>query len=232
MLHADLLEQARGPEPQITALRRAIHAEPELGLHTPTGHRRRCATRIGAPAADVARGAFDDWAGRDADGAEAGSRPGAVLPRGDMDALEMPDKETGLEFASGSLRGGCMPAGTMRIRRCWPGAAELLCARRADKLAGEVQFMLQPGEEGHHGARFMIDDGLLEPKADAAFALHITPNSPHGMVAGRGGARCWLRRTASRSWSRAMAAVPLLPHDALGSGARSPARSSARSRRW
>jgi len=66
------------------------------------------------------------------------------------------------------------------------GAAELLCARRA-QLAGEVQFMFQPGEEGHHGARFMIEDGLLEPRADAAFALHIMPNSPHGIVAGRAG---------------------------------------------
>ena len=66
------------------------------------------------------------------------------------------------------------------------GAAELLCAR-ADKLAGDVQFMFQPGEEGHHGARFMIDDGLLEPRADAAFALHIMPNSPHGIVAGKAG---------------------------------------------
>jgi hippurate hydrolase len=48
--------------------------------------------------------------------------------------------------------------------------------------------MFQPGEEGHHGARFMIEDGLLAPLPDAAFALHIMPNSPHGILASRDGA--------------------------------------------
>src|SRR3546814_11444982 len=48
-------------------------------------------------------------------------------------------------------------------------------------------FMFQPGEEGHHGARFMLDDGLIDPLPDAAFALHIMPNAPHGVFAGRAG---------------------------------------------
>lgn len=67
------------------------------------------------------------------------------------------------------------------------GAAELLCARR-DELAGEVQFMFQPGEEGFHGARHMLDDGLIDPLPEAAFALHIMPNARHGAFAGRAGA--------------------------------------------
>src|SRR3546814_1701375 len=48
-------------------------------------------------------------------------------------------------------------------------------------------FMFQPGEEGHHGARFMLDDGIIDPLPDAAFALHIMPNAPHGIFAGRAG---------------------------------------------
>jgi hippurate hydrolase len=72
------------------------------------------------------------------------------------------------------------------------GAAELLCAR-AGELAGDVRFMFQPGEEGHHGARFMLEDGLLggtagDPLPDAAFALHVMPNAPHGVFGGRTGA--------------------------------------------
>jgi hippurate hydrolase len=47
--------------------------------------------------------------------------------------------------------------------------------------------MFQPGEEGHHGARFMLDDGLIDPMPDAAFALHIMPNGRHGVFAGRAG---------------------------------------------
>ncbi len=35
MLTADLLEAATAIAPRITSLRRAIHAEPELGLQTP-----------------------------------------------------------------------------------------------------------------------------------------------------------------------------------------------------
>ena len=57
--------------------------------------------------------------------------------------------------------------------------------------------MFQPGEEGHHGARFMLDEGLLDvpPLADGtpspvtgAFALHITSSLPTGWVSSRGGA--------------------------------------------
>ena len=57
--------------------------------------------------------------------------------------------------------------------------------------------MFQPGEEGHHGARFMLDEGLLDVPAlsdgspspvDAAFALHITSAIPSGWVSTRGGA--------------------------------------------
>src|SRR3546814_19851587 len=47
--------------------------------------------------------------------------------------------------------------------------------------------MFQPGKEGHHVARFMLDDGLIDPLPDAAFALHIMHNAPHGVFAGRAG---------------------------------------------
>jgi amidohydrolase len=59
-----------------------------------------------------------------------------------------------------------------------------------------VLFMFQPGEEGHHGARFMLDEGLLDvpPHADGtpspvtgAFALHITSSLPSGWLTARGG---------------------------------------------
>jgi hippurate hydrolase len=66
------------------------------------------------------------------------------------------------------------------------GAARALCARR-DELAGTVMFMFQPGEEGHHGARFMLDDGLLDPLPDAAFALHVDPRVQSGQFGGKAG---------------------------------------------
>ena len=37
--------------------------------------------------------------------------------------------------------------------------------------------MFQPGEEGHGGAQYMLDEGLLERHGaiDRAFAIHVSP---------------------------------------------------------
>ena len=181
MLHPDLLEQARGLSDSIVALRRAIHAEPELGLHTPKTRDKVRAALAHLPLTwregPSTTGLVATLKGR----AGPGRR---VLLRGDMDALPMTE-ETGLDFSS-TIPGAMHACGHDTHTAMLAGAAELLCAR-ADDVAGEVQFMFQPGEEGFHGARFMLDDGLIDPLPDAAFALHIMPNSPHGLVAGRAG---------------------------------------------
>src|SRR6187401_3816848 len=95
MLSEQILENARALAPRIVALRRAIHAEPELGLETPLTLAKVRAELAGLPL---------EWReGTACTGAVAvlkGARPGrTVLLRGDMDALPMPE-ETGLEFAS------------------------------------------------------------------------------------------------------------------------------------
>ena len=175
-----LLAEARDLASMLTSLRRAIHAEPELGLQTP-----RTRDKIRMALAHLPL----EWReGPSTTGLVAtlkGARPGrSVLLRGDMDALPMPE-ETGLDFAS-TIPGTMHACGHDAHVAMLAGAAELLCARR-DSLAGEVRFMFQPGEEGWHGARFMLDDGLLDPLPDAAFALHVMPNAPHGVVGGRAG---------------------------------------------
>lgn len=181
MLHHELLEQARGFSGAIVALRRAIHAEPELGLHTPKTRDKVRAALAHLPLTWREGPSTTGLVATLKGGAGPGRR---VLLRGDMDALPMTE-ETGLEFSS-TIPGAMHACGHDTHTAMLAGAAELLCAR-ADQLAGEVQFMFQPGEEGFHGARFMLDDGLIDPLPDAAFALHIMPNSPHGLVAGRAG---------------------------------------------
>ena len=186
MLTTPLLEAARAIADDITALRRAIHAEPELGLHTPLTRDKVRAALAGLPL---------EWReGPSTSGLVATLKGGAgagrsVLLRGDMDALPMPE-ETGLPFAS-TIPGTMHACGHDAHTAMLVGAARLLCARQ-DSLRGEVRFMFQPGEEGHHGARFMLDDGLLGggahgPLPDAAFALHVMPNAPHGLVTGKAG---------------------------------------------
>ncbi|MCC6927245.1 M20 family metallopeptidase [Novosphingobium sp.] len=182
MLHHDLLEQARGIEGEIVALRRAIHAEPELGLETPMTRDKVRAALSNLPL---------EWReGPSSTGLVAtlkgGAGPGrTVLLRGDMDALPMPE-ETGLEFAS-TIPGTMHACGHDAHTAMLAGAVRLLCARQ-NELKGEVRFMFQPGEEGFHGAKFMLEDGLLDPLPEAAFALHVMPNSKHGLVVGRTGA--------------------------------------------
>lgn len=180
MPHAELLERAHALAGPIIALRRAIHAEPELGLHTP-----RTRDKVRAALAHLPL----TWReGPSTTGLVAtlkGGAPGrTVLLRGDMDALPM-DEDTGLDFTS-TIAGAMHACGHDTHTAMLAGAAELLCARAGD-LTGDVLFMFQPGEEGHHGARFMLDDGLIDPLPDAAFALHVMPNSPHGLIAGRAG---------------------------------------------
>jgi hippurate hydrolase len=166
--------------PDMVALRRAIHEEPELGLQTPRTIAKAREALAGLP--------LEFREGPSTSGLVAilrGGREGrTVLLRGDMDALPMAE-DTGLPFAS-KVEGAMHACGHDSHVAMLVGAARLLAERR-ESLSGTILFMFQPGEEGWHGARFMLEDGLLDPLPDAAFALHVMPNGPHGVFSGRGG---------------------------------------------
>jgi len=172
---------AQSVHPQTIALRRAIHEEPELGLQTPKTLAKVKTALSGLPLA---------WKeGSSCTGAVAilrGAKPGrTVLLRGDMDALPM-SESTGLAFSS-KVAGAMHACGHDAHTAMLASAARALCAKQAE-LTGTVLFMFQPGEEGFHGARKMIEDGLLDdPAPEAAFALHIFPNVPSGVFTGRAG---------------------------------------------
>ncbi|MDR6127237.1 amidohydrolase [Sphingomonas sp. SORGH_AS802] len=181
-------EAAEAVFEEVVALRRAIHAEPEIGLQCPLTSAKIKAALAGLPL-ELREGTsttgFVAILRGGAAAAGAGSNARTVLLRGDMDALPMTE-ETGLPFAS-TIDGRMHACGHDTHTAMLVGAAKALSARR-DELAGTVVFMFQPGEEGYHGARFMIEDGLLaDPAPDAAFALHISPNAPSGLVVGRPG---------------------------------------------
>ncbi|MFZ5668444.1 MAG: M20 metallopeptidase family protein [Pseudomonadota bacterium] len=161
-------------------LRRAIHREPELGLHLPRTTEKVLKALEGLPL-EIRQGPSTTGVLAILRGSANGR---TVLLRGDMDALPLTE-DTGLEFSSRTA-GAMHACGHDTHVAMLAGAARALCAKR-DRLAGTVMFMFQPGEEGHHGARFMLDDGLIDPLPDAAFALHISPNMPTGVFAGRAG---------------------------------------------
>lgn len=166
--------------PEMIALRRAIHAEPEIGLHNPKTTAKAKAALAGLP--------LEYMEGPSTTGFVAilrgASNGRTVLLRGDMDALPM-SEDTGLPFSS-TVPDAMHACGHDTHVAMLVGAAHALCAQR-DRLAGTVQFMFQPGEEGWHGARYMLDDGVIDPLPDAAFALHVTPNIQSNVLAGRPG---------------------------------------------
>jgi len=180
------LDEAKELLPAAVAIRRRIHKKPELGLQLPETTQ---AVLDGLAGLDVeiARGPSTSGLMVSLSGTKPGSQTGrTILLRGDMDALPMPE-ETGLDFAS-EIPGRMHACGHDSHTAMLVQAVHLL-HRHRDELAGTVKFMFQPGEEGHAGARKMIEDGLLDadPKPDAAFALHIFPNFKAGAIAGKPG---------------------------------------------
>ena len=160
------------------ALRRRIHEHPELGLDLP---RTQAAVleELDGLGLEVRTGEALSSIVADLD---AGDGP-TVLLRGDMDALPM-SEDTGLDFAS-TEPGRMHACGHDAHTAMLVGAARLLTSRR-DALRGRVRFMFQPGEEGPGGAPHMISEGVLDG-VDAAFALHVAPNAPSGIVVQRSG---------------------------------------------
>jgi len=105
--------------------------------------------------------------------------------RADMDALPIKE-QSGATYAS-SIAGvmhACGHDGHVAMAL----AAARVCARMPE-LDGTVHFIFQPAEEGHGGARRMIDDGLFKMfPCDSIYAMHNWPALPVGSCIARNGA--------------------------------------------
>jgi amidohydrolase len=173
--------------PEITRLRRAIHADPEVGTDLPRTQEKVLAALDGLPL-EVSRGqALTSVTAVLRGGRAAGGGP-TVLLRGDMDALPVTER-TGVPYAS-QVPGVMHACGHDLHTAMLAGAARLLSARQAD-LPGNVIFMFQPGEEGFGGARTMIEEGVLDAAGErpvAAYGLHVASGLlPAGLCTGRPG---------------------------------------------
>ncbi|XP_062190677.1 IAA-amino acid hydrolase ILR1-like 9 isoform X2 [Phragmites australis] len=65
------------------------------------------------------------------------------------------------------------------------GAAKLLQDRKGD-LKGTVKLVFQPAEEGHGGAYYVLQEGVLDD-VSAIFGMHVDPDLPVGVVSSRSG---------------------------------------------
>jgi len=183
---ASLRAAAEAILPEVVEIRRRLHRRPELGLQLPGTQ--------AVVAEELRRLGLEPRLGGTTTSVTAiieGGRPGSTtLLRADMDALPL-QEDTGLAFAS-EVSGVMHACGHDTHVAMLLGAARLLAERRAD-LRGRVLLMFQPGEEGPHGARFMLEEGLLEEGphgasgVSRAVALHISTRYAAGAVALRPG---------------------------------------------
>lgn len=190
---ADLATEAANYLEPLQSVRRDIHRHPELGLQTPKTLDRVVASISELPieiqrSDSAPAGPANTVPMTSAVVRITGGRPGpTVLLRADLDALAL-QEDTGLDFAS-EVPGRMHACGHDLHAAIAVGAIHLL-ATHGDELAGEVLFMLQPGEEGYRGADLMLENGVLEGARGqlvGAYALHVTTTEALGHFVTRPG---------------------------------------------
>jgi hippurate hydrolase len=172
----NVIESLLADAAAITALRREIHANPELCFkedHTSDLVARQL-TQWGIP---IRRGLGRTGVVGIVKG---GTGTRAIGLRADMDALPITELNT---FAHASLARGRMHAcGHDGHTAMLLAAAQHLARHR--RFDGTVYLLFQPAEEGGGGAREMIKDGLFgEFPMDAVFGMHNWPGLKAGQFA-------------------------------------------------
>ena len=171
-----LIPELVAAAPAIGAIRRDIHAHPELCFEEKR-------------TADVVAAQLTQWGipihrGMGTTGVvgivKAGTSSRAIGLRADMDALPMQEFNT---FAHASQHSGKMHAcGHDGHTAMLLAAAQQFSKER--NFDGTVYLIFQPAEEGGGGAREMIKDGLFEQfPMEAVFGMHNWPGSEVGKFA-------------------------------------------------
>uniref|UniRef100_E6PWL0 Putative Hippurate hydrolase n=1 Tax=mine drainage metagenome TaxID=410659 RepID=E6PWL0_9ZZZZ len=163
------------------AIRRDIHAHPELCFHEDRTSDTIAAllTEWGLP---VHRGLGRTGVVAVIEGSKGPGR--SIGLRADIDALPVTEKNT---FAHVSTHPGKMHACGHDGHTAMLLAAAHHLSRNRD-FAGRVVCIFQPAEEGGGGAREMIKDGLFDKfPVDAVFGMHNWPGLPAGHFAVKAG---------------------------------------------
>ncbi|AOE38411.1 M20 family metallopeptidase [Pantoea agglomerans pv. betae] len=165
----------------LVALRRDLHAHPELGFQEQRTSD-IVANFLQQLGIEVHRGIGKTGV---VGILKKGSSERMIGLRADMDALPMQDQSgTDWQSRAEQVSHACGHDGhTVMLL----GAAEKLA--RDVSFDGSVCFIFQPAEEGLAGAKAMIDDGLFSRfPCEAVYAIHNWPELPLGQVQTRPGA--------------------------------------------
>jgi len=164
--------------PELVALRRHLHAHPEL-----SGNEHQTAALV----AGELRGL--GWSVREGVGrtgvlAELGPPQGPLVAlRVDMDALPV-EERTGLPYAS--VHQGLMHACGHDIHTSVGLGVARILAPLADQLTARVRLLFQPAEETAQGAAWMLADGAMQG-VEALFGVHVFPSLEAGTIGVRSG---------------------------------------------
>jgi hippurate hydrolase len=168
-----ILPRALDLHDELTAIRRDIHAHPELAFAE-----QRTSDLVAAKLAEYGCEVHRGLAKTGVVGTlRRGNSLRAVGLRADMDCLPMQELN---DFAHASTHDGRMHAcGHDGHTTMLLGAARILAETR--NFEGAVHFIFQPAEEGGGGGRVMIEEGLFDKfPCDGVFAMHNMPDIPVG----------------------------------------------------
>jgi amidohydrolase len=160
---------------EIQAIRRDIHAHPELRFEE-----RRTSEVVAAKLAEWGLEVHRGLGGTGLVGVLRNGPGRSLGLRADMDALPIQEVN---QFPHRSTHAGKMHAcGHDGHTAMLLGAARYLAETKP--FAGTIHFIFQPGEEGGGGAQKMIDDGLFERfRCDAVYGMHNWPGLKVGQFA-------------------------------------------------
>jgi len=167
--------------PGVIADRRHLHQHPELGFQEIETSRFVTERLRQLGVEDIRTGIATTGVTGLIRGTKAGSGSHrVVMLRADMDALPI-HEQNDVEYRS--LHDGVMHAcGHDAHTSMLLGISRILTDRRHE-FGGTVKVLFQPAEEGGGGAKFMIDQGVLEdPVVDAVFGMHMDQDSPVGTI--------------------------------------------------
>ncbi len=202
-----LIESILADAAAIAAVRRDIHAHPELCFEEQR-------------TSDVIAKQLTDWGipierGMGTTGVvgivKNGSSPRAIGLRADIDALPITERNT---FAHASRHAGKMHAcGHDGHTAMLLAAAKHLSTNR--NFDGTVYLVFQPAEEGGGGAREMIRDGLFDKfPMEAIFGAHNWPGMKAGQFAIKSGP-CFASSNEFKITIRGKGAHAAMPHNGI-----------------
>ena len=178
---AEIKDTAQKFAPRLIEIRRHLHAHPEL-----SGEEHQTAAYIAGVLSSSGLNVKEAVGKTGVVGELAGSGKDlrTLAIRTDMDALPIQEQRP-LDFAS--TNPGVMHACGHDVHSTLGMGAAMVLSQLSESLPGNIRFLFQPAEEIAQGAKWMVEDGVMEG-IDAIYGVHVFPSIPARRVGIRYGA--------------------------------------------